>query len=312
MSETPLEVLVLLADAGAAATTAAALRRRGHTVAVVERAGQARDHAGVHVVVCDLTSLQDLRSQGLRQRAVVLDLPETPEAWRRALRLGAADALGRPWRLAELVAAVEEGPRAPLPAAPHGRALRRSFEAEADAVEETLRELCAFLVRHGIAPAARARALTASAEVLENALRHAYDPEQVGRVELAAGVRGGQIEIEVLDRGRGFGPEQAPRDGGLARTAALTEELRVTSEPGRGTRVTLGLHAWRVELDGEGEVDLSELDWLSPALARRVLEAAADGQPSPFYSLSPALAVSVGRLLAGATERQRAERALWS
>jgi anti-sigma regulatory factor (Ser/Thr protein kinase) len=312
MSDTPLEVLVLLGDPGAATATSAALRRRGHSVAVAERVETAGEHAGAHVVVCDLPALEGLRAAGLRQRAVVLDLPETHDAWRRALRLGAADALGRPWRLAELVAAVEEGPRAPLPAAPHGRALRRSFEAEVDAVETSLRELCAFLVRQGVAPAARARALTASAEALENALRHAYTPEQAGRVELTASVRGGLVEIEVTDRGRGFVPATAPGDGGLARAAALTEELRVTSEPGRGTRVTLGLHAWRVDLDGEGEVDLSELDWLSPALARRVLAAAADGQPSPFYSLSPALAVSVGRLLAGATERQRAERALWS
>jgi anti-sigma regulatory factor (Ser/Thr protein kinase) len=312
MRSTPLEVLVVLPDEGACSATAAALRRRGHVVAVVDGLEQAADHADAHVVVCDLPTLEGLRARGLRQRAIVLDLPETPDAWRAALRLGAADALARPWRLAQLVAAVEDGPRAPLPAAPGGLALRRSFEAEADAVEQALRELCAFLVRHGTAPAARARTLSACAELLENVLQHAYPTPGTGRVELSARLRAEQIEVEVGDRGAGFVVEGLPAEGGLARAAALTEDLRLTSEPGQGTRATLRVQAWRVDLDGDEDVDLSELDWLSPALARRVLASTAGGCPSPFFSLSPALAVTVGRLLAGASERQRAERSLWS
>ena len=52
--------------------------------------------------------------------------------------------------------------------------------------------------------------------------------------------------------------------------------------------------------------------WLPPALARRVLESLTGNGSEPLYNLSPALAVTVGRLLTGATPRQRAERALWS
>lgn len=312
MAEPRLEVLVALPDAGAASTTAAALRRRGHAVAVVTGAEQALTHASAQVVVCDLTTLEVLRLRGLDSRAVVLDLPETPQAWRRALNLGAADALSRPWRLAELVASVEIGPRAPLPAAPRSTTLHRSLEAEADAIDAALRELCAFLVRHAVAPAARARAVTACAEVLENAARHAYATSAEAIVELHAALRAGEFEVEITDRGDGFDPEGAPREGGLARATALAEDLRVTSRPGQGTSVTLRFGTYPIDLDDGEDLDLSELDWLSPALARRVLESLGGGHTAPFYSLSPALAVTVGRLLAGATERQRAERALWS
>jgi len=312
MNATPLELLLVLSDAGAASTVAAALRRRGHVVAVESDPERTAEHAAAHVLVCDLPSLEVLRARGRRQRAVVLDLPGTPEAWRTALRLGAADALARPWRLAELVQAIEEGPRAPLPAPAHGLALRRSFEIGPDASAETLRELCAFLVRHGITPAARARVLTACAEVLENAATHAFPRPATGRVELTASLQARQVEVQVTDRGAGFPTANLPSDGGLARAAALAEDLRVTSEPGRGTRVTLRFQAWRADLDGEGEQDLTELDWLSPDLARRVLASVASSESATTYGLSPALAVTVGRLLAGASERQRAERALWS
>jgi len=312
VNETRLAVLVALSDDGAASTAAAALRRRGHAVVAAQRDEAVRGQPDAQVVVCDLATLEVLRERGHGARAIVVDLPETPTAWRQALRLGAADALCRPWRLAELVAAVEAGPRAPRPAPPRGVTLQRSLEAEVDAIERVLRELCAFLVGQGIAPAARARALTATAEVLENAARHAYAAAPAGRVELSATPRRHEIEIEVIDHGAGFDPLDATREGGLARAAALAEDLRVTSRPGQGTRVSLRFSATRVDLDdGEG-LDLSEMDWLSPALARRVLAGVEHGRPGPFYSLSPALAVTVGRLLAGAAQRQRAERALWS
>lgn len=310
MSSEALDLLVVLADGGAASAIAAALRRRGHAVWVVEDADQAELPASASTVLCELGALERLRERGCKMRAVVLDLPDDPQAWRRALQLGAADALGRPWRIAELIAAVEIEPAA---ATSKGCALRRSVAAEADAIDAALVELCSFLALHRIAPSARARALTATAELLENCVRHAYPPPPArGSIELEVHVRQRELEIAVSDRGRGFEPSAALEGGGLARAAVLAEDLRIESNRGQGTRAALRFSALRVEFDDGANVDLSDLDWLSPALARRVLASLGDGQAEPFYSFSPALAVTVGRLLAGATERQRIERALWS
>jgi anti-sigma regulatory factor (Ser/Thr protein kinase) len=313
MSCEPLDLLVVLSDAGAAAAIAAALRRRGHAVWVAEHADQVDRATSASTALCELDALERLRERGIETRAIVVDVPEDPQSWRRALQLGAADALGRPWRIAELVAAVENGaPTAALPAS-LGATLKKSFAAEADAIDAALGELCAFLVLQRIAPSTRARALTATAELLENCARHAYPPPPArGSIQLEAHVRPRELEIAVCDRGRGFEPAAAHADGGLARAAVLAEDLQVASDVGQGTRAALRFSALRVEFDEGADVDLSDHDWLSPALARRVLASLGDGQAGPFYSFSPALAVTVGRLLAGATEKARIERALWS
>jgi anti-sigma regulatory factor (Ser/Thr protein kinase) len=315
MSAARLHVLIALPDPGAAATVAAALRRRSHTVLPVTDTAEALAQESADVVVCDLDMLGALRRSGARTRAVVVDVPESVDAWRSTLRLGASDALSRPWRLAELVEAVEAGPRAALPARGEDALLRRSLAAEADSIEKALRELCSWLVRRSVTPAARARVLTATAEVLENTARHAYGAGLGGRVELAAALESHELCVEVRDDGTGFDPGHLPqeaREGGLSRAAALAESLRVTSQPGQGTRVVLRFSARGVDFGEDVVVDLSEHDWLSPALAQRVLASLADPEAGPFYNLSPALAVTVGRLMAGSTERQRAERALWS
>ena len=46
-------------------------------------------------------------------------------------------------------------------------------------------------------------------------------------------------------------------------------------------------------------IDLSELDWLTPGMSRRVLEILRDEDSTDAFHLSPAMAVTVGRLLTG-------------
>jgi signal transduction histidine kinase len=54
-----------------------------------------------------------------------------------------------------------------------------------------------------------------------------------------------ELWVEVTDDGVGFDPRQSPEGVGLAamreRSAALGGELKVSSEPGKGTRVRLRL-----------------------------------------------------------------------
>jgi hypothetical protein len=74
----------------------------------------------------------------------------------------------------------------------------------------------------------------------------------------------------------------------------------VVTAPGKGTEVTLRFDARRAELGDEGTIDLTEREWLTPDVSRRVLHALKKYDTADLFQLSPALAVVVGRLLAGA------------
>ena len=108
------------------------------------------------------------------------------------------------------------------------------------------------------------------------------------------------------------GPMREPATSGLARAAALAEELRLESAPGRGARVTMRFAAYRVRFDECDEIDLSDLDWLTPGMSRRVLESLRCDDPDVLFNLSPAMAVTVGRMLSGPTPEQSVQMALWS
>lgn len=313
MSARALEILIALSDEGAASATAGALRRRGHRVSVcapdeADGAPRAED-----ALVCDLATLERLRAAQQTAPALLVDLEATPEAFRAALRLGAADVLTRPWLLSELADRIEACAAARV-TPPRADELRLEVAADPERVEDALRELAAFLVARGVCPTTRTRALSACAEVLDNVLRHAYPLGADGGASLGARLEERDLRVVVADRGAGFDAtaQAGAASGGLARARALAEELRVHSRARGGTRVELDFVAWRVDFDEDDAIDLSELDWLPPALARRVLESLTGAGSEPLYNLSPALAVTVGRLLTGATPRQRAERALWS
>jgi hypothetical protein len=149
-------------------------------------------------------------------------------------------------------------------------------------------------------------------------VRHAYG-SGAGRFHLRAEIDRRSLALEVADEGVGLDPVLTTTNvvcggatSGLARVAALCEDVRIASALGRGTRVALSFSIVEVAFDGPDEVDLSELDFLTPELSRRVLESLRRGARSPHFNLSPALAVSVGRLLAGAPEKRSLQTALWS
>ncbi len=328
MKEVHLEILLADAERRTAVAAAAALRRRGHLVRTASSAAEALELPSCDVIVCGmqledgsgLQLLAELRQRGSLARAVLLGVLMTPDEQRAALRLGACDILTKPCRLRVLVDAVE---RDLLPALPAARAagqpstsLRRTLPADSGRLEDALRELCALLMRHGVSPATRMRAASACAEILDNAARYAYPSGECGSVELVAELGTREIVVHVADQGVGFESANDPHDpladtfeSGLARAAALAVELSLDTAPGCGTRVTLRFSTYRVVFQEDEVIDLSELDWLPPALARRVLHGLRGGG-APVHNLSPALAVAVGRLLAGPSPRQRTERAL--
>jgi len=326
-----LHVLVVENETPTALAIDAALQDRGHRVTHFTSAEEALALAArdvPDVVVCDLdlgpgmdglALLGELRERGSAARAVLLSGLPTLEDCRRAMRLGAAELLALPLQPGELAEAVEAGD--PPPALPTAQAVwtfRRTMRADLEATECCVRGLAAFLLRSGLGPSTRARVATACAEVFENAVRHAYADEP-GPVSLAAELGDGELVVSIRDEGAGFvpsgafaGPQLDPALSGLARAGALAEDLRVESALGGGTHVELRFVASRATFDQDDVLDLSELDWFSPGLARRVLEALGSERADVLFNLSPALAVSIGRMLTAPTAEQRAQQALWS
>ena len=181
-----------------------------------------------------------------------------------------------------------------------------------------VRQLLAFLVANGFACATRARIAGATAELLENITRHAY-PDAEGPFRIEVTLQGGKLRIEVDDDGVGFDPARVSKDSlqnpllcGLARARSLAENLTLTSSPDHGSRIALEFVASSVMFADERGVDLSDLDYIDPALTRRVLLALRDGSIEPPFHFSPALAVCVGRLLSAPRPDASPLAELWS
>lgn len=335
MSARELEILVVEREAAVASAVAASLRRRGHVVATVSTAEAALRLAVPEVIVAaveldgmdGLQLLETLRLAGEDVRVVLMaSLPELDDC-RQALRLGAAEFLAKPLDVGELVSAVEGEPP------PGARARHRAFDplrfrqtlpAVVEQAELAVRDLTAQLLRWGLGPTARVRIATAAVEVLDNAVRHAYvRPDVPGRVQVEAECDGREVRLCIRDEGLGFdaaalapgdptGPLRDPIHSGLTRAAALAERLRVHSTVGRGTRVELFFSACRSGFDDRGAIDLTELDWLTPGMSRRVLEILRSEPEGDAFNLSPAVAVTVGRLLAGPGAPAGSPATLWS
>ena len=322
-----LEILVVEQEPPVATAIRGALRRRGHHVSLAANTEEALGFPAPQVLVADvqlgeqsgLEVLETLVRRGTRFHAVMLSDAPSVEDCRRAMRLGATEFLAKPFQLAELVEAVEAAP--PPPALPVERValnFERRVLTTPGNITTCLRELTAFLMRMGLGPSLRARTATACAELLDNARRHAY-ADGVGNVRVEAHMNKTDLVLGVTDEGCGYdtlavatGNGPAAHGGGLVRAAALSEDLRVESVAERGTRVTLRFAAFATEFQEANVIDLAELDYLTPEVARRLINELGEPDQETAFNLSPALAVTVGRLLSGPAHEQSAQQALWS
>lgn len=322
----PHRVLLVDADDTSANAIASALERRGLSVGVARSVehGLARE-SEPRALVAQAEALGEHGAEALldpRRRPgppplIVLMRHAEPASLRRAVRLSAADLLVQPVDPDELAAAIEEAIRRAPPSAPAGSRMRRTFPARLESVDRAARELAAFALRGAVGPACRARLASASAEIVHNACLHAHTHRD-GRVELEATLGAREIVVTVRDNGDGFDAslalsaalEQGFRSG-LGRAACLAESIDVTSSPGSGTCVVLRFDALRADFDDPRQLDLSELDYLLPEPALEVLRAIEAGNGDALV-LSPALAVLVGRMLAGPDPRRALAMALWS
>lgn len=313
-----MQVLIVEEEPSVANAMTFALESRGHTVVVARDAQAALNLARPDVLIADpelpgfsgLDLLEEYGHGGVSPRTIFVASEPSLESCRRALRLGAAEFLSKPFRLEELVRAVE---------AKHAES--RSIFEETYAVGEHVVELCsrdlaAFALRRGVGPTCRARACSALGEVIENVRLHAY-PMGEGSLRMTATIDERDLIVTIIDDGIGLDAALVATDimtdgGGLARVSALAEDLDVRGEFGVGTTVQLRFGVYTVDYAGENQADLTELDFLTPDTTRQILATLEMEGAESFFQLTPSLAVVIGRLLAGPDPERLAAQVLRS
>jgi stage II sporulation protein AB (anti-sigma F factor) len=120
--------------------------------------------------------------------------------------------------------------------------------AEARSVGTARRWLRAFASEHGGGAELQARVSSALTEAFANAVLHAYAPPDVGRIDVAADIEDGALEIVVVDDGSGL--RASPSDGqsmgmGFGIIASTADAFAIRERVPQGTEVWL-----RFELAG--------------------------------------------------------------
>lgn len=313
-----MRVLIVENEVVVARAIASALESRGHRVQVALDAEAAFSLPVPEVLIADpemrglsgLDLLARYRRQGQSPRSVFISANPSLESCQRALRLGASEFLSKPFRLDELVKAVECEDQASVPL------FEETYSTSATCVETVLRDLAAFALRHGVGPTCRARCCTAVGEIVENVCRHAYAADG-GELRVTATVDARDLIVTIADDGIGVDTAEVVTEhlsvsGGLTRAAALAENLEIVGGENGRTTVTLHFGAYRVDYAGEQLADLTELDFLTPETSREVLATLECEGGERFFQLPPSLAVVIGRLLAKPDPQRAIAQALRS
>lgn len=314
-----MKVLIVEAELTVAAAMACALEARGHEVVIARSVQLALSLPRPEVLVADadieglsgIDLLEQYQRTGTVPRSIFVTTTPDLELCHRALQLGDAEFLARPFRLEDLVRAVEA-----CVSAPSGAAHDSIYPASPAGIEAALRDLAAFAVRQGIGPACRARACTATGELVQNTVDHAFVAGE-GSFRISASLEHRDLVVRVCDEGAGFDADRSRLEaladgGGLRRAAALAEDIDLRSRPGAGTTCTLRFSAGRVDFEDCDRIDLGDLDYLTPETAREVLATLELAGEASLFQLSPAMAVVIGRLLAGPDPSRLAAQALRS
>ncbi len=321
MKRATLDVLIVEGEEPVTEALSAKLARRGHRVFAARSAEKALALPAPDVFVCEghlpgscgFELLSAVRAREDESRFVLLLGEPTVEECLRAFRLGASDLLSKPFRIEDLVRAVEAGPKRPAPRArptsgPSAFSTKQAFERSYPPIERSVelcaRELSAFALVRGVPPSVRARIACAAEEIVQNAVRHAR-LEAGSTIRVRASVARSDFHLEIADEGRGFDLGRAresnsrgPARTGLQRAHALSERFDLRTAPGAGTEVALRFSTSGANLCASGK-DLSEIDFLAPGEAEALIGELLEGRTPEIEALSPAVAVVIGRLLAG-------------
>ena len=316
-----LSVLVVESEPAIADALCAALERRGHQAQIVSDTKIALEQDTPDVLICGVNTtgeseynlLEEFTRRGRQPRSILLLTDPNTLSFRRARELGVEDVLARPFKLAELMNSVERISESNTASgAPAFSSYSKSYPCDEEAIQRCSRDLAAFALRCGVSPSARARLATAVGELTENTVNHAY-PTGGGMLEIDVRLEARDVWVCVRDSGIGFDTHADREEGsGLDRASALSEGLDVVSTPGAGTEASLRVTIFRADFDNGDQVDLTELDFFTPQTSRKMLSLVREQDAGSYLELSPSLAVVIGRLLSGPSQRATLKASLWN
>lgn len=318
----PRDILFAMADVDVAQGLVRIAESRSHAGVVVTNLVEALHHATIDVLVAEfgersgsglngLEVLQSLRALGHDPACILIDSGAGDRDYARALKLGVEGILERPIHPDTLIHAIEQAHES-SPETQEVAELSLYLDPDPSAGENAAREVIGWCLRCEITPATRARIGTAIAEIVQNAADHASSA-----IDIDCEMRFDELRVTVRDSGDGFDAAAffaSPSfdcSTGLGRAHALSDHMKVASEGGHGTEVTMRFRVSAVEFDDESRIDLTDLDFFVPATSKELLSTLSE-QPNAPIVLSPALAVVVGRLLMGPGSNRVLESALRS
>jgi serine/threonine-protein kinase RsbW len=123
------------------------------------------------------------------------------------------------------------------------RSTLAGFELSRPAEPQTIpvfrHRAAAFAAERGAGPDLVHDVVLAVSEATTNAVKHAYEAEKPGSVELSASAEDGWLTLRIGDRGGGFGEGSSDGLGlGLVIVAGLCDDLKIIQE-GAGTQVVM-------------------------------------------------------------------------
>ena len=119
--------------------------------------------------------------------------------------------------------------------------VRLTLPARADSIPVVRHVLGAFAEALRLPPETVEDMRLAVTEACTNVVRHAYDGENAGAIDIVVQPDGDSLEVIVSDRGRGMGPSP-DIDGpglGLKLIAALADSIELQEAPIRGNRLKM-------------------------------------------------------------------------
>jgi serine/threonine-protein kinase RsbW len=130
--------------------------------------------------------------------------------------------------------ATSRGQAAPPPPSIEFR--ERAVPSSVSAARQAARD---FALAHGAGQPLVELVNLAVSEAVSNVVKYAYEPEEIGNVEMRAAVVDGFLEVQVADQGLGFRDHEAGGLGvGLSIIADVSSDLEI-SQDGKGTELRM-------------------------------------------------------------------------
>ena len=125
--------------------------------------------------------------------------------------------------------------------APASSDVRLTLPAQAENIALVRHVLGAFAEAQRLSPDVVEDMRLAVTEACTNVVRHAYDGDDPGPIEVLVRPDGDRIDVTVSDRGRGMGrsPDIDGPGLGLPLIAALADSIELQEAPMRGNRLTM-------------------------------------------------------------------------